>query len=566
MRRNFIAPLLLLSAYLFPLYVILPGGINQRFTQTLLCTTFFLTVASALSYLVLRNFRPLSSAGEASIGGEFRASDVLLLLLPLNPVVQYILLNRDILLWYDILAIIAIFALASSITILIIPQLLRKWMSRSIAVMVGLGLTFTMINMAALARYFSWHKSGDFPIQIGLLLLVFFVGLVIYRKDRQALNIAIVCYFVGTIAVSYSNSATKSVAAAEPKENLVFESSEANRLASGKKILRRPDIFLLTYDSYVENETMLQYGIDNSDQESFLESNGFKIYRGTYSIARASVPSMGGVLGNNNPKQAVAGHSPILKLLQQAGYRTHGVFKRGYFFQGVDIGYDYGFPPPAASFLVVTRAVAEGQFRHNVQFQDISFDQFIDQKRSIMSSQRAQPSFLYTHTGPGHSQNSGSCLSDEVARFEKKLNAANLEMREDINTILGSNSGAIIVVNGDHGPHLTKNCLGSIAGDYTLNEITPLDLQDRFGSFLAIHWPDQAPANIPNIEILQDIFPAILSYIYDDPAFEALRIPRRLSQDAEGGIRGVTVDNGYIVGGVYDGEPLFGPAKNATKE
>jgi len=523
-------------------------------------------VASALSYLVLRNFRPLSLAGEASIDGEFRASDVLLLLLPLNPVVQYILLNRDILLWYDILAIIAIFALASSITILIIPQLLRKWMSRSIAVMVGLGLTFTMINMAALARYFSWHKSGDFPIQIGLLLLVFFVGLVIYRKDRQALNIAIVCYFVGTIAVSYSNSATKSVAAAEPKENLVFESSEANRLASGKKILRRPDIFLLTYDSYVENETMLQYGIDNSDQESFLESNGFKIYRGTYSIARASVPSMGGVLGNNDPKQAVAGHSPILKLLQQAGYRTHGVFTRGYFFQGVDIGYDYGFPPPAASFLVVTRAVAEGQFRHNVQFQDISFDQFIDQKRSIMSSQRAQPSFLYTHTGPGHSQNSGSCLSDEVARFEKKLNAANLEMREDINTILGSNSGAIIVVNGDHGPHLTKNCLGSIAGDYTLNEITPLDLQDRFGSFLAIHWPDQAPANIPNIEILQDIFPAILSYIYDDPAFEALRIPRRLSQDAEGGIRGVTVDNGYIVGGAYDGEPLFGPAKNATKE
>jgi hypothetical protein len=566
MRRNFIAPLLLLSVYIFPLYVILPGGINQRFSQTLLCTTFLLLVAGALGYLSLRYFRPLSLAGEAANDEEFRASDVLLLLLPLNPVVQYILLNRDILHWWDNLAIIAIFGFASSITILIIPQLLRKWVSRSIAVFLGLSLTFTMINMAALARYFSWHKSGEFSIQVGMLLLVFFVGLVIYRKDRQALNIAIVCYFVGTIAVTFSGSATESEASVEPnKENLVIESSETKRLASGKEILHRPDIFLLTYDSYVENKTMLQYGIDNSAQESYLESKGFKLYPGTYSIARASVPSMGGVLGSGNPKQAVAGNSPVLKLLQQAGYRTHGVFTRGYFFQGVDIGYDYGFPPPAASFLVVIRAVAEGQFRHNVQFQDISFDQFVDQKRSIMNSQSDHPSFLYTHTGPGHSQNSGSCLADEVARFESKLSDSNVEMREDVETILRSSPEAIIIVNGDHGPHLTKNCLGSMEGDYALNEITPLDLQDRFGSFLAIRWPDQVPAFDENIMILQDIFPTILAFLYGDPEFLALRIPRTLARDAEGGIKGVTVNNGYIVGGAYDGSLLFDSTKRPEK-
>lgn len=566
MTRNFLAPLLLLSAYLYPLYVILPGGINQSFTRMLLCIALFLFVTAALSFLGLRNFRPVTTVRVNPVGEEFTKSDLFLLLLPLNPIVQYILLNKDILLWQDILAIIAIFGLASSVTILIIPQLLKRWLSRSIAIMVGLSLTFSMMNMAALARYFNWHRVGDFPIQIGLLLLVFVIGLVIYRKDRQALNIAIVCYFVGTIAVVYSSSTAQTEVNVQPKVDLDLESSEAERLAAGKELQHSPDIFLLTYDSYVENETMLQYGIDNSEQEKFLESNGFNIYRGTYSIARASVPSMGGVLGNKNPKQAVAGNSPMLNVLQQAGYRTHGVFRRGYFFQGVEIGYDYGFPPPAASFLVVTRAVAEGQFRHNVQFQDISFDQFIDQKRLIMSIQRDQPSFLYTHTGPGHSQNTGSCLSDEVPRFERKLRNANLEMREDIDTVLSSNPGAIVVVNGDHGPHLTKNCLGSMQGDYTLDEITPLDIQDRFGSFLAIRWPRPRPGIDDGIVILQDVFPAILAYLYDDPAFEALRIPRRLSRDAEGGIRGVTVDNGYIVGGSYDGEPLFNPAKKPTKE
>ncbi len=564
MTRNFIAPLLLLSAYLYTLSVILPGGINQNFTRSFLFVTAFLFVIATLSFLALRRFRPVPPVAEGSIDESFETSDILLLLLPLSPVAHYILLNQDILLWYENLVIIAIFSTASALTILVIPQLLRRWLSRSVAVMIGLSLTFTMINMAALARYFTWHRLGYFPGQASVFLLVFVAGLLVYRKDRQALNIAIVCYFLGTIAEIHLSNTAQSEAAAEPRANLVSELSEAEGLAEGKELQRKPDIFLLTYDSYVENETMLQYGIDNSDQEIFLESTGFKIYRGTYSIARASVPSMGAVLGNGNPKQSVAGNGSMLNVLRRAGYRTHGVFTRGYFFQGVNIGYDYGFPPPSASYLVFTRAVAEGQFRHNVQFQRIPFDLFINKKRSVMSAQSEQPSFLYTHTGPGHSQNSGACLPDEVARFEKKLKDANVEMREDIDTILRSNSDAIIIVNGDHGPNLTKNCQGSMAEDYTLDEITPLDLQDRFGSFLAIRWPGKIPTYDKNIVILQDIFPAILSYLYDDPVFETLRVPRKLLQDAEGGIKGVSVEDGHIVGGAYNGKPLYDSVSNSS--
>ena len=51
-------------------------------------------------------------------------------------------------------------------------------------------------------------------------------------------------------------------------------------LAAGKTAQKTPSVYLMTYDSYVENETMLKYGIDNSEQEKHLQALGFKIYRG----------------------------------------------------------------------------------------------------------------------------------------------------------------------------------------------------------------------------------------------------------------------------------------------
>ena len=62
-------------------------------------------------------------------------------------------------------------------------------------------------------------------------------------------------------------------------------------------------------------------------------------------------------------------------------------------------------------------------------------------------------------------------------------------MKQDIEAIIANDPEAIIVIAGDHGPSLTKNC--SILGkdDYNLSEISRLDIQDRFATFLAIRWP-----------------------------------------------------------------------------
>ncbi len=304
---------------------------------------------------------------------------------------------------------------------------------------------------------------------------------------------------------------------------------------------------------------MLQYGIDNSDQEAFLESVGFQIYRGTYSIAAATRESMGRVLGRGNPARVVSGHSAILDVLKHVGYRSHGVFLGSGYFWGQDNGYDDGFPPSRPAYLAMSQAILEGQFRHEVHFQEMPKDRFLDKKRSIITSASKDPIFLYTHTAPGHSQNSGVCLDDEIMRFRQKLDVANVEMREDIEAIIKSRSNSIVIINGDHGPYLTKNCTQLLDREYDQQDVTRLDIQDRFGAFLAIRWPEDAHVSKDNIAILQDIFPAVLTYLYSDAEFQRLRRPQELAEGQDRTIAGVSIRSGRIVGGAYDGQLLFGP-------
>ncbi len=96
-------------------------------------------------------------------------------------------------------------------------------------------------------------------------------------------------------------------------------------------------------------------------------------------------------------------------------------------------------------------------------------------------------------------------------------------MRQDINLIIENNPEAIIIIAGDHGPYLTKNCT-STSSLYDNSEITRLDIQDRFGTFLAIRWPTGDFARYDNITVLQDLFPAIFAYIYKNPEFLGLKV------------------------------------------
>ena len=196
-----------------------------------------------------------------------------------------------------------------------------------------------------------------------------------------------------------------------------------------------------------------------------------------------------------------------------------------------------------------------GEFKFSLEFIETSRKQFLDRKNSAFSEEKIFPKFIYIHSGnPGHSQNSGACLPNERELFKERLMWANLEMSEDVEYITEHDENAIIIVAGDHGPYLTKNCAYT-SDHYNLVNISRLDIQDRFGTFLAIKWSSPNFEAYDNIVILQDVFPSIFAYIFQNKVFLTAKIePITLEPSA---ISGANVVDGVIEGGIHSGEPLF---------
>jgi hypothetical protein len=125
-------------------------------------------------------------------------------------------------------------------------------------------------------------------------------------------------------------------------------------------------------------------------------------------------------------------------------------------------------------------------------------------------------------------------------------------MRHDVEMVVENDPKAIVVVAGDHGPYLTRNCFG-ISDAFA--EVSRLDIQDRYGAFLAIRWPSEDYEEYDDITVLQDLFPAVFAYIFADPGLLEARIePENREKNA---ISGVTIMDGVIEGGIDSGQPLF---------
>jgi hypothetical protein len=305
---------------------------------------------------------------------------------------------------------------------------------------------------------------------------------------------------------------------------------------------------------------MLAYGIDNRSHEQYLENLDFQIYPRTYSVGAYSINTISRVLNASvdyygNTRKGVSGDGIVQNLLKGFGYKTYGVFESDYFFWGIAPSYDYSVPGYISSEDVLLKAIFIGEFRFNVNFENVSREQFIEEKINLFSEESEDPRFIYAHTLlPAHSQNSGSCLPNEVQLFKEKLLRGNLEMRQDVEMIIENDPDAVVIVAGDHGPYLTKNCIET-SDSYDISEISRLDIQDRFGTFLAIRWPTEDFDEYDDITVLQDVFPAIFAYLFQDPRLLEAKVESATFY--KNAISGAAVVDGVIEGGIHSGEPLF---------
>lgn len=565
----FIASVMLWS-YLAVTSHFLQEGINAVFVSAAWeWTLTFMTVLLLMMLIFffglkrkpLRDLKPL---------GKFKAQEMILLLLPMTPVVQYLLLNKNVLNGEDTIIIVAFFAALAFLSSLIMPWLFSIAGNRTVLISAGLSLTFVILNMSALASHFRWHLSGTFPIQSGIFLVISVFLIFLLSHDRRKAYWVVAFFFLLNTAMTFvktQNEQTENAGAEETFPRIYSQ-------VKGKKIQSYPDIFLLVYESYSDQETMLHYGFDNSAQISFLKERNFTIYPGIYSTGSMSLHSMARVLHvTNQIQEAVlarhtAGTNAVCDILKSVGYKTIGIFATDYFLQGFNPSYDECYPPSLKLSSILIKAILEGEFRYDIGFDQVAYPVYLLKKRKAFTQKGEKPIFLYTHNLlPGHSQESGQCLPDDTGKHLEGIKKANDEMREDLSLLMKSRPNALVIVAGDHGPFLTKNCFR--LNDYDINEIDRYDIQDRYGAFLAIKWPEGGYGDRYDIRILQDIFPSVFAFLFkDDAIFEASRVERETlygvplhRMRVEYGViqvdNQIRIEDGIIRGGKDHGRPLF---------
>jgi len=547
-------PLGVLAFYFISFSWLLPEGVNKVFTTQSGKYVLLVTIFLSLVFLAFFKLKRVKQRFLKSSGEKLSVGDLTLLLLPLTPVVQYILNNQDILSLFESFYVFFVFAFFGTLFILVIPIFLRIVGSTRTMVYLGLAFAFSVTNMAALSQNFSWFEVGNLNIQLALFSGVFLVSWLLSRFNyRKLLYLLVAVYFLTS-----SVSQLLALDDGSFKTDLNGADNRLVTLIDSKEPAVTPSVYLLVYDAYVVNETLLAHGIDNRSHEKYLEKMGFKIYPRTYSVGAYSITTMSRVLNASvdyygDQRKGVSGDGVVQNLLKGFGYKTYGVFSSAYFFQGINPHYDYSFPSYSSPADTLVKAILTGEFRFDVEFDKQPKGQFIATKLDLFAEVE-DLRFIYTHSNlPGHSQNSGSCLPNETELFNDRLLRANLEMRQDVETIIENDPKAIVIVAGDHGPYLTKNCTNT-GFSYDISEISRLDIQDRYGTFLAIRWPTGDFEKYDDIIVLQDLFPAIFAYLFQDPSLLESKVDPTTEEDK---VSGAAVVDGVIEGGIHSGEPLF---------
>jgi hypothetical protein len=565
---HILIPQWMLTFYFISLSRLFPEGVNKVFITRSGEYTFGVAGTLSLIFFLALGMKKGKLSFPKKSEEKSSANNLILLLLPLTPVAQYILSNRQFLSPLEATYTFVVFAVPVTFIVFFIPMLFKRIGSSQILMFVGLAFTFSVINMASLSWQFTWHEKGSLKIQLAVFACIFFLGwLFFYLKKQKLLGFLVVIMFLSTCI-------TQLLKVDKDSSNIV-SSEKDNKLltlVNSRKPRTTPSIYLLIYDAYVVNETMLSHGIDNQAQEQYLEDLGFKIYPHSYSLASSTNVSMSLVFNASaelygGRLRGCAGDGVVQNLLKRYGYKTYGIFPWVHCFRGYRSGYDYSVPSvissPANDLM---KGVMMGEFQFDIGYTDMTEKLYLDEKAKAFSEKTEYPKLIYTHSlVPGHSQNSGACLPDngDIKIYYERVQQANLRMKQDLKILLENDPNAIIIVAGDHGPYLTKNCYGTggawVAGtnskSYDISEIDRLDIQDRFGNFLAIRWPTQDFEEYDDITVLQDLFPAIFAYMFQDPnLLEAKVKPVTLSPTS---ISRAKVVDGIIEGGINSGEPLF---------
>jgi hypothetical protein len=512
-----------------------------------------------IAFLLLTRLRNGQSA-RLSLAIDRR--DLILFALPLIPLINYLAQNRADFGVGTAIEYLVFFLLIPAVIFLLMQVFQQLLNAEPIAGPVVAGLAVTYYSMPWICALLKRPVEELLFVELVLATVVPSLLTIAYwyRKEmtRQGVLWIVLLSTTGSFvqaALVPNNAGESPVINSQPAKLDEGESQLDERLS--RPLKRHPDVYLLIYDAYAPASMLKTYGVENTSGLAYLKSRGFRIYDKTYSLFMMSRPSMTSVLDMRQaPQAAISGDTQSNVFFHRHGYKTHLILS-SYLLQGSDrIMADVVYPPwqHRSGLDALYRGIGAGEFKSEIVFSGIPRETWLAAKRKVFSEPAGPPRMLYAHSQyPGHSQNSGSCLPDETPRYADRLLTANKEMKEDVEAILSTDRDAIIMVAGDHGPHLTGDCL--YMKRYNPAQLEAVHLRDRYGMLLAIRWPHGAPRAFENIRLLQEVFFAVASYMLDDPHVWDERM--RVGTAGLGGIPDGAVQDGMVMVGKDRGRPLF---------
>src|SRR3970040_160835 len=122
---NVFIPLIVLTGYFIVFSLLLPQGVNKLFAEKSWRLTLLLAgLVGAVTFALFVSRKGKQSSFEQS-KEKISSVDLILILLPMMPVVQYVVSNQVLLSWIEILYVLTIFFGFSFLFVIAIPMLLR---------------------------------------------------------------------------------------------------------------------------------------------------------------------------------------------------------------------------------------------------------------------------------------------------------------------------------------------------------------------------------------------------------------------------------------------------------
>jgi hypothetical protein len=286
-----------------------------------------------------------------------------------------------------------------------------------------------------------------------------------------------------------------------------------------------PSIYLFMHDAFPHKDMAAELKLDYYDDLiDILKNNGFKIYD-VYSLGHSTFKTMSSVFDMamsakdfTQMTTQVSGDNRVNLLLQAKDYQT--AIAGGRYREGYDIKQFYNFKESEDKKnkvdMYVLLSIMKGRLNTMLVGDVASSDKGI--RDFAITHKGENKLFIWEENGfPGHSTHVNS-REKELKRWLSLYEDSVDDIKYEIELMIRNNPNSIIIFMSDHGPYLLED--GSVFYPNTPEEkITSIHFRNTYGAFMAIRWPDKKRAAKYDKEfnVTQDLFPIVLSYLYDSP-------------------------------------------------